>query len=84
MKRAVLLFALVACSFFQNSLYAQPSNLEGDVISGSWNNTQTLTDLGAFRQYRGQRSGGTGNGNFLFNPAPGNYGTMWTGSNAPN
>ncbi len=84
MKRVLFALAAVCGLLLNNYSYAQPGNLEGDVISGSWNNTQTLTDLGAFRQYRGQRTGATGNGNFLYNPAPGDYSAQWTGSNAPN
>jgi Putative metal-binding motif/Secretion system C-terminal sorting domain len=84
MKRVLFALAAVCGLLLNNYSYAQPGNLEGDVISGTWNNTQTLTDLGAFRQYRGQRTGATGNGNFLYNPAPGDYSAQWTGSNAPN
>ncbi len=84
MKRVLLFLAVLFCSALIQPAFAQPGNLEGDFISGSWNDTQTLTDLGTFRQFRGQRTGANGNGNFLFNPAPANYTAQWTGSNAPN
>jgi trimeric autotransporter adhesin len=84
MKRVLIALAALCGILISNFTYAQPGNMEGDFVSGTWNTTQTLTDLGTFRQYRAQRSGATGNGNFLFNASPGTYGTQWTGSNAPN
>ena len=62
---------------------AQPSNLEGTWLSGSWStNTGTLINRGNHLYYRAQTSATTGTQTVLFNTGPGNYNPKWVADNS--